>query len=90
MVILGEKSKARNFSYLVYTRLKGFKMLPIRPNILIIAIAITGICAGIIWLIGKALTGTDVNEVVLGVLIGLLGTGITSLAGLVANGSKSS
>ena len=58
------------------------KTTPVRLNILIIAFFIALICLGIIILLWRELSNPNANEFVLGAMIGLLGTGLTGLAGL--------
>ena len=54
----------------------------VRVNILVIATWIFMVCIGICFLIGKAIGATGDQQFVVGALIGLLGSGITGLAGL--------
>ena len=70
-------------------RCPGVSFAEVRPNILIIAGLIFGICIGIVVLIAIAILNTagDGNDnsttaFVIGALIGLLGAGLTGLAGL--------
>ena len=58
------------------------EMTPLRINILAIAFLIALVCLGIIILLGRELGNPNANDFVLGALIGLLGTGLTGLAGL--------
>lgn len=65
------------------------EMTPFRLNLIIIAVLITGVCVGIIVLIGKAMTllsgeGGDstTGAFIVGAFIGLLGSGITGLTSL--------
>ncbi len=61
-----------------------------RPNILIIAFFIFGVCIGIVCLIAIAISNassggngdSSTTAFVIGALIGLLGAGLTGLAGL--------
>lgn len=71
-------------------------MTPFRLNLIIIAALITGVCAGIMILIGKSIASlsgdTSTGAFVIGALIGLLGSGITGLTSLgttLLNDSKS-
>ena len=59
------------------------KVTPLRLNILIVAAFIAAICGGIIYLICIALRQSDDgNQFIMGALVGLLGAGLTGLAGL--------
>ncbi len=65
--------------------IEKLKFHPIRLNILLISAFVWIVCLGIITLIGIAVTrgtGDDNNQFVIGALVGLLGSGITALAGL--------
>ena len=53
-----------------------------RPNIIIIAFFVFLVCGGICVLIWKSLALDPDDKFVVGALIGLLGSGITGLAGL--------
>ena len=54
---------------------------PLRWNLLIIALLITGLNVGIIALTYVAMTQSEGNLFIIGALIGLLPTGITGLVG---------
>lgn len=54
----------------------------VRINILVIALFIALVCAGILIVIALAILKGGNNQFVIGALIGLLGSGITGLAGL--------
>ena len=54
----------------------------IRPNILIVAFFIFGVCGGLVGLIVYALWKESQSQFVIGALVGLLGSGLTGLAGL--------
>lgn len=70
----------------VYKFQDKLKFAPIRLNILIIATLIFLVCVAIALLIGKAIMQSNGDDsttaFVIGALIGLLGSGITGLAGL--------
>ena len=73
---------AGNDSYEPRQPPKRLWLTPVRLNLLIIALMITALNLGIMFLCYKAITGKDVSEFVIGALIGLLPTGITGLVGL--------
>ena len=57
-------------------------LTPVRLNLLIIALLIAVLNAGILFLCYIAITGEEVSEFVVGALLGLLPTGITGLVSL--------
>ena len=59
------------------------KFTPIRINILVIAFLIAAVCFGIlVTIVMTVRAGGEGNQFIIGALIGLLGSGITGLAGL--------
>ena len=59
------------------------KFTTIRINILVIAFLIAAVCFGIlVTIVMTVRAGAEGNQFIVGALIGLLGSGITGLAGL--------
>ena len=58
------------------------KMTAIRVNLLLIAVLITLLNGGLMYLAYVAMTSKEISEFVAGALVGLLPVGITALAGL--------
>ena len=59
------------------------KFSTVRVNILVIAILIAAVCGGIlVTIVVTVKSGGENNQFIIGALIGLLGSGITGLAGL--------
>ena len=57
-------------------------LTPVRVNLLVIALLITILNGGIIYLVYLAITSKETSEFVTGVLVGLLPVGITALSSL--------